>query len=228
MDNTIINFEEKFSKLNEQFSPRIVAQLNNYYFKICRFQGGFVWHKHSDTDEAFFVLEGEMKIYFRDKEVAIVEGELFVVPKDVTPGNYSGSVNVAVGGTIITKKKFTVHVWDFKLPEHPDFLFPCGGPTWRMLDPQSTKDVEIWDNYSDFMLSYGLIPAGIAFPGRWSSQQAAILVNDRRVNAINFGAWRPNRKQYIKKFIDPVVLKLKASPLSGKESVFQSLEEFYR
>ena len=83
MHNSVINFKEKFSKLKEQFSPRVVAQLNNYYFKICRFQGEFVWHKHSDTDEAFFVLEGEMKMYLRDKEVTIGVGELFVVSKDV-------------------------------------------------------------------------------------------------------------------------------------------------
>ena len=82
MNYSVVNFKEKFSKLNEQFSPRIIAKLNDYYFKICRFQGDFVWHTHSDTDEAFIVNDGEMKIKFREGEETICQGEMFVVPKN--------------------------------------------------------------------------------------------------------------------------------------------------
>ena len=56
--------------------------MNDYYFKICRFQGDFVWHTHSDTDEAFIVIEGEMKIFFRDGDATVCQGEMFVVPKN--------------------------------------------------------------------------------------------------------------------------------------------------
>ena len=82
MNYSVINFKQKFSKLTKQFSPRIIAKLNDYYFKICRFKGDFVWHTHRDTDEAFIVIEGEMKILFRDGEVNIAQGEMFVVPKN--------------------------------------------------------------------------------------------------------------------------------------------------
>jgi mannose-6-phosphate isomerase-like protein (cupin superfamily) len=76
-----ININEKLSKFSEHWKPKIIAQMNNYHFKIVKFQGEFVWHKHDDTDEVFIVLDGEMSIAFRDGSVALKTGELFVVPK---------------------------------------------------------------------------------------------------------------------------------------------------
>lgn len=76
-----INLISNFSKFTEQWSPKIVAQLNNYYFKVARIEGDFTWHDHKDTDEVFLVLEGEMRIDFRDGKVLLKEGEMFVVPK---------------------------------------------------------------------------------------------------------------------------------------------------
>ena len=78
-----INFNEKLSKFTEHWSPRIIAQMNNYHFKIVKFQGEFVWHCHEDTDEVFIVLDGEMMIAFRDGSVELKAGEMFVVPKAV-------------------------------------------------------------------------------------------------------------------------------------------------
>lgn len=83
MNYSAINFKEKFAKFSEHFSPKIIAQMNDYHFKLSKFQGDFVWHKHTDTDEAFIVLEGEMMIVFRDGKVNLKEGEMFVVPKGV-------------------------------------------------------------------------------------------------------------------------------------------------
>jgi mannose-6-phosphate isomerase-like protein (cupin superfamily) len=57
-----INVEEKLSKFSEHWAPKIIAQMNNYHFKIVKFQGEFVWHSHDDTDEVFIVLDGEMVI----------------------------------------------------------------------------------------------------------------------------------------------------------------------
>ena len=57
--------------------------MNDYHFKLVKFQGDFVWHKHDDTDEVFIVLNGEMSIEFRDGKVELKQGELFVVPKGV-------------------------------------------------------------------------------------------------------------------------------------------------
>ncbi len=78
-----INFADKLSRINEQWSPRVVAELNDYQFKLVRIEGDFVWHDHPETDEAFIVLEGELRIDFRDGAVRIGPGEMFVVPRGV-------------------------------------------------------------------------------------------------------------------------------------------------
>ena len=76
-----INFDEKLGKFSEQWSPRIIAQMNDYHFKIVKVQGEFVWHDHPETDEVFMVLKGRLQIQFRDGRVILREGEMFVVPK---------------------------------------------------------------------------------------------------------------------------------------------------
>ena len=78
-----INLADKLSLFTEHWSPRVVAELNDYQFKLVKLQGEFVWHGHEDTDEAFLVLDGEMEIGFRDRTVTLRQGELFVVPKGV-------------------------------------------------------------------------------------------------------------------------------------------------
>ncbi len=81
MEYTPVNLEEKLSKFSEHWSPKIIAQMNDYHFKVVKFRGDFVWHQHQDTDEVFVVLEGQMSIRFRDGKVDLAAGELFVVPK---------------------------------------------------------------------------------------------------------------------------------------------------
>jgi len=83
MNYKSINFEEKLSLFEEQWSPRVVAELNDNQFKIVKIEGDFVWHQHEDTDEAFIVLEGELRIDFRDGSVKVSAGEMYVVPKGV-------------------------------------------------------------------------------------------------------------------------------------------------
>lgn len=78
-----INFREKLAKFSEHWSPRVVAELNDYQFKLVKFQGEFVWHNHKDTDEVFIVLEGEMEIGFRDGAVTLRAGEMFVISKGI-------------------------------------------------------------------------------------------------------------------------------------------------
>ncbi len=81
MDYTPINLQEKFAEFSDHWSPKIIAQMNDYHFKLVKFIGEFVWHNHDDTDEVFIVLDGEMSIQFRDGRVALKSGEMFVVPK---------------------------------------------------------------------------------------------------------------------------------------------------
>jgi len=76
-----VNFAEKLSRFPDHWAPRVVAELNDYQFKLVKLQGEFVWHTHHDTDEAFIVLSGEMEIGFRDGNVRLRAGEMFVVPK---------------------------------------------------------------------------------------------------------------------------------------------------
>ena len=83
MNRKAINFKEKFSLFTEQWTPRVVAEMNDYQFKVVRLEGDFIWHDHQDTDETFIVLEGTLRIDFRDGAVTIAAGEMFVVPKGV-------------------------------------------------------------------------------------------------------------------------------------------------
>ena len=83
MEYTPINLTQKFSLFAEQWSPKIITQMNDYHFKIAKIQGEFVWHSHPETDEAFIVIDGKMRIEFRDGVIALKAGEMFVVPKGI-------------------------------------------------------------------------------------------------------------------------------------------------
>jgi mannose-6-phosphate isomerase-like protein (cupin superfamily) len=89
MTATVINLAEKFALLNDQWSPKVVAELNDYQFKVVRIEGDFIWHNHPETDEAFFVIEGQLRIDFADRHVLVGPGELFVVPKGVEHKPYA-------------------------------------------------------------------------------------------------------------------------------------------
>lgn len=78
-----INFEQKLSLFDEQWSPKVIAEMNDYQIKIVKIEGDFEWHDHLDTDETFIVLEGNLRIDFRDGSVTLKRGEMYVVPKGV-------------------------------------------------------------------------------------------------------------------------------------------------
>jgi mannose-6-phosphate isomerase-like protein (cupin superfamily) len=78
-----INLQDKLTKFSEQWSPKIIAQINDYHLKLAKVQGEFVWHCHPETDEVFLVVKGKLDIHFRDEKVTLNEGELYVVPKGV-------------------------------------------------------------------------------------------------------------------------------------------------
>jgi len=83
MNRHAINFQQKFALFAEQWQPKVIAEMNDYQFKIVRLEGDFIWHAHMDTDETFIVLEGKLRIDFRDGAVELTAGEMFVVPKGV-------------------------------------------------------------------------------------------------------------------------------------------------
>jgi len=89
MQKKSINFADKLKLFSEQWSPKVVAEMNDYQFKLVKLEGDFVWHDHQDTDETFVVLKGSLRIDFRDGYVNLSEGEMYVVPKGVEHKPYA-------------------------------------------------------------------------------------------------------------------------------------------
>jgi len=81
MDYKALNFAEKLDLFSEYWAPRVIAEMNDYQFKLVKLQGDFVWHEHADTDETFIVLDGELRIDFEDGHVDLGAGEMYVVPR---------------------------------------------------------------------------------------------------------------------------------------------------
>ncbi|MDA3913806.1 cupin domain-containing protein [Oleiagrimonas sp.] len=83
MATGVINLADKLARIRDHWKPRVVAEMNDYQFKLVKLEGDFVWHDHKDTDEVFLVLEGELDIELRDGSVHLSAGEMYVVPKGV-------------------------------------------------------------------------------------------------------------------------------------------------
>ena len=78
-----VNIKEKLALFNEQWSPKIVGELNGQYVKLVKFQGPFVWHHHDDEDEMFMVVKGRFRMEYEDRSEWIEEGEFIIVPRGV-------------------------------------------------------------------------------------------------------------------------------------------------
>ncbi|WP_233828976.1 cupin domain-containing protein [Paraburkholderia sp. ZP32-5] len=86
-----INLLDKTRQINDHWQPRVVAEMNDYQFKVVKISGDFVWHRHADTDETFIVLEGRLRIDFRDRSIELAAGEMAVVPRGVEHKPYAES-----------------------------------------------------------------------------------------------------------------------------------------
>ena len=80
---TSINLTDKLSQFSERWSPKIIAEMEGFHFKLAKLKGDFVWHQHPETDEAFFIVDGQMRIDFRDGSVTLNQGEMLIVPSGV-------------------------------------------------------------------------------------------------------------------------------------------------
>ena len=78
-----VNLAEKLALFDENWSPRVVGELNGQHVKLVKFRGEFVWHKHDAEDELFLVVRGRLTIRLRDRDVHLDEGEFFIVPRGV-------------------------------------------------------------------------------------------------------------------------------------------------
>ena len=85
----IINLADKFSMFSDHWSPKVIAEMNDYQFKLVKIEGEFVWHQHEDTDEVFIVINGTMHIEFNDHTQTLEAGEMLVVPKGVRHKPYA-------------------------------------------------------------------------------------------------------------------------------------------
>lgn len=83
MAYTPISFAQKLALFTEHWKPKVVAEMNDYQFKLVKISGDFLWHSHADTDETFIVLDGTLRLDFRDGAVTVQTGEMYVVPKGV-------------------------------------------------------------------------------------------------------------------------------------------------
>jgi mannose-6-phosphate isomerase-like protein (cupin superfamily) len=81
--NTVVNLREKFDKINEYWSPKVVGEINDTYAKLAKLKGTLAWHKHESEDELFLVVKGKLKIELEDRIVEVAEGEFFIVPKGI-------------------------------------------------------------------------------------------------------------------------------------------------
>jgi mannose-6-phosphate isomerase-like protein (cupin superfamily) len=87
--NDTINLAEKLALFSDHWSPRTIAQLNDFDVMVVKVQGEFVWHKHDETDDFFLVIQGRLVIRLRDREIVLNPGELFIVPRGVEHQPYA-------------------------------------------------------------------------------------------------------------------------------------------
>ena len=78
-----VNIEEKLSQINDYWNPRIAGELNGQQVKLVKFKGEFVFHKHDNEDELFYVLKGNFKMEYRDTTIVVNENEFLIVPRGV-------------------------------------------------------------------------------------------------------------------------------------------------
>jgi mannose-6-phosphate isomerase-like protein (cupin superfamily) len=78
-----VNLAEKLALFSEHWSPKVVGELNGQHVKLVKFKGEFVWHKHDNEDEMFFVVKGSFRMEYRDKTITLNENEFLIVPKGV-------------------------------------------------------------------------------------------------------------------------------------------------
>ena len=102
-----INLKDKFSLFDEKWTPKIIAELNNQYVKLCKLEGNFLWHSHENEDELFLVLKGVLFIDFRHQEtVEVKEGEVVIVPKGV---EHRPRTNGDIVFNLLFEPKSTLH-----------------------------------------------------------------------------------------------------------------------
>ena len=105
-----INIMDKFSLFNEEWTPKIIGELNDQYVKVCKLKDDFVWHSHENEDELFMVFKGTLLMEFRDgRIVKVKQGEILIVPKGV---EHRPHTNGDIVFNLLFEPKTTLHTGD--------------------------------------------------------------------------------------------------------------------
>jgi len=105
-----INIMDKFSLFNEEWTPKIIGELNNQYVKLCKLKDDFIWHSHKNEDELFMVFKGTLLMEFRDgRIVKVKQGEILIVPKGV---EHRPHTNGDIVFNLLFEPKTTLHTGD--------------------------------------------------------------------------------------------------------------------
>ena len=109
-----INIMNKFSLFNENWTPKIIGELNDQYVKVCKLKDDFVWHSHENEDELFMVFKGTLLMDFKDgRTVKVDEGEILIVPKGV---EHRPHTNGEVVFNLLFEPKSTLHTGNVETP----------------------------------------------------------------------------------------------------------------
>jgi mannose-6-phosphate isomerase-like protein (cupin superfamily) len=106
--NTVISAAERAAALTELWSPRVIAEVDDFYVKVAKVHGTFTWHSHEHEDELFYILRGRLRIEMEDRTVELGPGELFVVPK----GTRHNPVAIEECQLMLLERKSTLHTGD--------------------------------------------------------------------------------------------------------------------
>ena len=107
-----INIMNKFSLFNEEWTPKIIGELNNQQVKICKLKDDFVWHSHENEDELFMVFKGTLLIDFRDgRTIYVKEGEILIIPKGV---EHRPHTNGEIVFNLLFEPNTTLHTGDIE------------------------------------------------------------------------------------------------------------------
>jgi len=105
-----INIMNKFSLFNEQWTPKIIGELNGQHVKICKLKDNFVWHSHENEDELFMVFKGTLLIDFRDgRTISVKEGEILIIPKGI---EHRPHTNGEIVFNLLFEPNTTLHTGD--------------------------------------------------------------------------------------------------------------------
>ena len=107
----VINVLDKFSKIEFQWHPYIIGELNDNFIKLAKLKDSFLWHKHDEEDEMFMVIKGKLMIDFRDGTKEISPGEMIVVPKGIEHRPWTNGDEVFV---MLIEPKSTKHTGEQK------------------------------------------------------------------------------------------------------------------